>query len=55
MPIVGFVFFVIVSIRVGRAFGHGWFFSIVLLVLLYIIGYLILGFGTDKYRPERLR
>jgi len=54
VPIVGFVFYIIVSIRVGRAFGHGWFLSVVLLVLLHVIGYLILGFSSDKYRAERL-
>jgi len=55
VPIVGFVFYIIVSIRVGRAFGHGWFFSIALLVLLHIIGYLILAFSSDTYRAERIR
>jgi len=54
IPIVGFVFYIIVSIRVGRAFGHGWFFSIVLLVLLHVIGYLILAFSSDTYRAERI-
>ncbi len=55
VPIVGIVFYIIVSIRVGRAFGHGWFFSIALLVLLHIIGYLILAFSSDTYRAERIR
>lgn len=54
IPIVGFVFHIIVAIRVGRAFGHGWFFSVVLLGFFYVIGYLILGFSGDKYRAERL-
>lgn len=54
VPIVGFVFHIIVSLRVGRAFGHGWFFSLALLVVFHVIGYLILGFSGDKYRAERL-
>ncbi len=54
IPIVNIVFHIIVHLRVGKAFGHGWFFSLVLLVIFWIIGYLILGFSDDKYRPERL-
>lgn len=54
IPIVNIVFHIIVSIRLGRAFGHGWFFSLLLLVIFWIIGYLIVGFGGDKYRPERI-
>lgn len=54
VPIVGFVFHVIVQIRIGRAFGHGWVFSLFLLVFLYIIGYLIIGFSDDRYRAERV-
>lgn len=54
IPIVGFVFHIVVQLRIGRAFGHGWVFSLFLLVFLYIIGYLVIGFGDDRYRPERL-
>jgi hypothetical protein len=54
IPIVNIVFHIIVSIRLGRAFGHGWFFSLLLLVIFWIIGYLIVGFSGDKYRPERI-
>lgn len=54
IPIVNIVFHIIVSIRLGRAFGHGWFFSFVLLVVFWIIGYLIIGFSDDKYRVERI-
>lgn len=54
VPIVNVVFHVIVHLRVGRAFGHGWVFSLFLLVIFYVIGYLVLGFSDDKYRPERL-
>lgn len=54
IPIVNIVFHIIVSIRVGRAFGHGGFFSFVLLVVFWIIGYLIIGFSDDRYRLERI-
>jgi hypothetical protein len=55
IPIVGFVFHIVVQLRVGRAFGHGWVFSIFLLALFYVIGYLIIGFSDDRYRLERVR
>lgn len=54
IPIVNIIFHIIVSIRLGRAFGHGWIFSFVLLVVFWIIGYLIVGFSDDKYRVERI-
>ena len=54
IPVVGFVFHIVVQLRLGRAFGHGWVFSLFLLVFLYIIGYLVIGFSDDRYRPERL-
>ncbi|MEV7826097.1 DUF5684 domain-containing protein [Microbacterium enclense] len=54
IPIVGVVFHIVVQLRIGRAFGHGWVFSLFLLVFLYIIGYLVIGFSDDRYRPERL-
>lgn len=54
IPIVGFVFHIVVQLRIGRAFGHGWLFSLFLLAFLYIIGYLVIGFSDDRYRPERL-
>ncbi len=54
IPIVNIVFHIIVSIRVGRAFGHGWFFSLALLVIFWIIGYLIVAFSDDAYRRERI-
>lgn len=54
IPIVNIVFHIIVAIRLGRAFGHGGFFSFFLLVVFWVIGYLIVGFSDDKYRPERI-
>jgi hypothetical protein len=54
IPIVGLIFHIIVSIRVGRAFGHGGFFAFFLLVVFWVIGYLILAFSDDRYRIERI-
>ncbi|EXJ51649.1 MULTISPECIES: DUF5684 domain-containing protein [Microbacterium] len=39
----------IVAIRIGRGFGHGAFFSIVLLLLFAPIGFFIIGFSSDRY------
>lgn len=54
VPVVNVVFHIIVHIRVGRAFGHGWVFSLFLLVVFFVIGYLVIGFSDERYRPERL-
>lgn len=52
IPIVNLVLMIIVAIKVGRNFGHGGAFSFFLLWLLAPIGYLIVGFGGDRYQPE---
>jgi hypothetical protein len=49
VPIVNVIFFIIVAIRIGRGFGHGAFFSIVLLLLFAPIGFFIIGFSSDRY------
>lgn len=49
VPLVNVVFFIIVAIRIGRGFGHGAFFSIVLLLLFAPIGFFIVGFSSDRY------
>lgn len=54
IPIVNIVFHVIVSVRLGRAFGHGVVFSIFLLWIFAFVGFLIIGFSDDRYRPERI-
>ncbi|MCJ1709332.1 DUF5684 domain-containing protein [Microbacterium sp. VKM Ac-2923] len=54
IPIVNIVFHVIVAVRVGRAFGHGIVFSLFLLWIFAFIGFLIIGFSDDRYRPERI-
>jgi hypothetical protein len=50
VPIVNIVFTIIVAFRVGRNFGKGGGFSFFLLWLFWFIGYLILGFGSSRYR-----
>lgn len=52
IPIVNLILMIIVAIKVGRNFGHGGAFSFFLLWLLAPIGYLIVGFGGDRYQPE---
>lgn len=54
IPIVGLVFHIITSLRVGRAFGHGAVFSVFLLVVLPLIGFLVIAFSDDVYRAERI-
>jgi len=52
VPIVNVVFYIIVALRVGRAYGHGAIFSILLLVLFAPIGHFIIGLSADRYtRP----
>jgi hypothetical protein len=50
IPIVNIIIWLIVCIDVARNFGHGAGFG-VLLWLIAPIMYLILGFGSDEYRP----
>ncbi|WP_375385114.1 DUF5684 domain-containing protein [uncultured Microbacterium sp.] len=49
IPIVGFVFGIIVAFKLGSAFHKGGVFSFFVLWLFAFIGYLILGFGSSKY------
>ncbi|WP_231916180.1 DUF5684 domain-containing protein [Microbacterium karelineae] len=52
VPIVNVILLIVVAIKVGRNFGHGGAFSFFMLWLLAPIGYLIVGFGGDRYQPE---
>ncbi|MFG6446402.1 DUF5684 domain-containing protein [Microbacterium sp. P07] len=54
IPIVNVIFHIIVSLRVGKAFGQGALFSILLLWLFSVIGFLILGFGSATYDKRRI-
>jgi hypothetical protein len=50
IPIVNVIILIIVSIDIAKNFGHGVGFGI-LLWLFAPIMYLILGFGSDEYKP----
>ncbi len=55
IPIVGWIFSIVVAVRVGRAFGKGGGFSFFLLWLLSFIGYCIVGYGSASYHgPARV-
>jgi hypothetical protein len=49
IPFVNFVIGIIVAISLAKAFGRSAAFGVFLLFFLSIIGYLILGFGNDRY------
>ena len=50
VPIVNIIFGIFVAIRLGQRFGKGGAFSFFLLWLFWLIGYLILGFGSAQYQ-----
>ncbi|GAA2167408.1 hypothetical protein FHX52_1168 [Humibacillus xanthopallidus] len=49
IPIVNFVFSIMIALGVGRAFGKGGAFSFFLLWLLAIIGYFVVGYGSAQF------
>ena len=49
IPLVNIVILLLVSIDMAKAFGRSTTFGVVGLWLFSLIGYLILGFGSDKY------
>lgn len=49
IPIVNIVIGIIVAIAIAKSFGRSPAFGVFLLFFLSIIGYLILGFGNDRY------
>ena len=49
IPIVGFIFSIVVAVRVGRGFGKGGAFSFFLLWLIPFIGYFVIGYGRATY------
>lgn len=52
VPIVNIVFSIIVAVRIGRGFGHGAFFSFLLLRLIAPVASFIIGLSSDRYtRP----
>lgn len=52
IPIVNIVFAIFVALRTGERFGKGAMFSIFLLWLFSVIGYLIIGFGSARYTRQ---
>ena len=55
IPVVGWIFSIVVAVRVGKAFGKGGGFSFFLLWLLSFIGYCIIGYGSATYHgPARV-
>jgi hypothetical protein len=55
VPLVNFVMALIISIDIAKAFGRSAAFGVIMLGLLGGIGYLILGFGSDRYRGSALQ
>ena len=53
IPYVGWiaalVVYIFVALDIGKAFAKSTAFSVVGLIIFLFIGYLILGFGSDKY------
>jgi hypothetical protein len=49
IPLVNIVIGIIVAIEIAKAFGRSAAFGVFLLFFLSIIGYLIIGFGNDRY------
>ncbi|MGV8907614.1 MAG: DUF5684 domain-containing protein [Propionicimonas sp.] len=54
IPLVNIVIAIVVSLRLGATFGKSGVWSFFLLALFSVIGYLILGFGSDQYRKPAL-
>lgn len=49
IPLVNLVMSLVLAIDVAKAFGRSTVFGVILLFLLGGIGYLVLGFGDDRY------
>ncbi|HEY4225333.1 MAG TPA: DUF5684 domain-containing protein [Pseudolysinimonas sp.] len=56
IPIVGWIFGIVLAVRIGKNFGKGGAFSFFLLWLLSFIGYCIIGYGSATYQgPARVK
>ncbi|MDQ2796693.1 DUF5684 domain-containing protein [Lapillicoccus sp.] len=49
IPIVGFVWAIVVAIALGKSFDKGAAFSVILLWLLSVIGFFIVSYGGSRY------
>ena len=54
VPIVGFVWRILVGLRLGKAFGKSGVFSFFLLAWLSVIGYIIVGTDDSRYDRSRI-
>ena len=52
IPFVNVVIWIIVSLGIAENFGHGVGYGLLLFFFPYIM-YLVLGFGSDEYKPVR--
>ncbi|MCA9870442.1 MAG: hypothetical protein KDI03_01840 [Anaerolineae bacterium] len=50
IPFVNIIILLIVSIDLAKSFGKSAVWGIILLFFLSVIGYLILGWGSDQYQ-----
>ena len=50
IPIANFIVHIVVALDLGKSFGRSTAFSVVLLILFPVIGYLILAYGGSEYR-----
>jgi hypothetical protein len=56
LPVIGWIFSIVVAVRIGKNFGKGGGFSFFLLWLLPFIGYCIVGYGSAIYvGPARVK
>jgi hypothetical protein len=53
IPVVNLIIHVVVCIGVAKAFGRSTVFGVVGLWLFSVIGYMMLGFGSDQYQGAR--
>ena len=54
VPLVNIVIWIILMIDLSKAFGHGGWMAL-LLIIFTPIGYLVLGFGDSQYQLEEDR
>lgn len=52
IPIVGWIFSIMVAFQLGRRFGKGGLFSFFFLWIFQIIGLFIIGYGSARYTPR---
>lgn len=55
IPFVNIVIHLIVSLHVAKAYGKSGLFGFFLIFLLSAVGYLMLGFGSAKYKLSKAK